>query len=59
MELELELELRMLLQVRLELELESEVVTIRVFCPGSDDTVGANDRCFSYTIHNHSQGECW
>ena len=30
-----------------------------VFCPGSDDTVGANDRCFSYTIHNHSQGECW
>jgi hypothetical protein len=30
-----------------------------VFCPGSDDTVGAEDRCFSYTIHNHSRGECW
>ena len=30
-----------------------------VFCPGSDDTRGAEDRCFSYTIHNHSKGECW
>lgn len=30
-----------------------------VFCPGSDDTPGADDRCFSYTIHNHSKGECW
>ena len=30
-----------------------------VFCPGSNDTPGANDRCFSYTIHNHSKGECW
>ena len=30
-----------------------------VFCPGSDDTPGANDRCFSYTIHNHTKGECW
>ena len=30
-----------------------------VFCPGSDDTPGASDRCFSYTIHNHSKGECW
>jgi len=29
-----------------------------VFCPGSD-TPGAEDRCFSYTIHNHTQGECW
>ena len=30
-----------------------------VFCPGSDDTRGAEDRCFSYTIHNHTKGECW
>ena len=29
-----------------------------VFCPG-DPTGPATDRCFSYTIHNHSQGECW
>ena len=29
-----------------------------VFCPGSDQP-GATDRCFSYTIHNHSKGECW
>lgn len=30
-----------------------------VFCPGSDDIKGAEDRCFSYTIHNHTKGECW
>ena len=30
-----------------------------VFCPGSTETPGAEDRCFSYTIHNHSKGECW
>lgn len=30
-----------------------------VFCPGSSDTPGAEDRCFSYTIHNHTKGECW
>ena len=30
-----------------------------VFCPGSNDIKGAEDRCFSYTIHNHTKGECW
>lgn len=29
-----------------------------VFCPGGD-VAGATDRCFSYTIHNHTKGECW
>ena len=30
-----------------------------VYCPGSPGLAGAEDRCFSYTIHNHSAGECW
>jgi len=30
-----------------------------VFCPGSPDGTGFEDRCFSYTIHNHTRGECW
>ncbi len=30
-----------------------------IFCPGSDDNPAAKDRCFSYTIHNHTRGECW
>lgn len=29
-----------------------------VFCPGSNEAHIA-DRCFSYTIHNHTRGECW
>ena len=28
------------------------------FCPGSD-VAGAASRCFSYSAHNHSRGECW
>ena len=32
-----------------------------VYCAGSDDPSerAFADRCFSYTIHNHTRGECW
>eukprot|EP00316_Scyphosphaera_apsteinii_P013800 CAMPEP_0119304208 /NCGR_PEP_ID=MMETSP1333-20130426/5493_1 /TAXON_ID=418940 /ORGANISM="Scyphosphaera apsteinii, Strain RCC1455" /LENGTH=222 /DNA_ID=CAMNT_0007307059 /DNA_START=122 /DNA_END=790 /DNA_ORIENTATION=+ len=30
-----------------------------VFCAGTPSQQGAEDRCFSYDIHNHTRGECW
>ena len=37
----------------------SGVCNAWVFCPGSPEAAGFEDRCFSYTIHNHTKGECW
>mmetsp|Transcript_1203 Transcript_1203/g.2774 ORF Transcript_1203/g.2774 Transcript_1203/m.2774 type:complete len:221 (+) Transcript_1203:30-692(+) len=30
-----------------------------VFCAGTPSTSGAEQRCFSYDVHNHTRGECW